>query len=228
MFSKSIPLFKEAGLKKLASSTVLVFGCGGVGSFAIEALARSGVGTLIIVDKDRVEISNINRQIIALHSTVGALKVDLIEQRVHDINPSCKVIKHALFYNLENKAPVWNQEGIDFVLDAIDTVTFKLDIIREAKARKIKFLTVVGQGNRMAPEKVTIKELKDTSYDPLAKVIRVKLKKERLLKDTPCVCSEEIPMHFKHQRRPASNAFVPATAGLVAASYIVRELIKEC
>ncbi|MFH5880794.1 tRNA threonylcarbamoyladenosine dehydratase [Liberiplasma polymorphum] len=227
MFSKSIPLFKEAGLNKLASSTVLVFGCGGVGSFAIEALARSGIGTLIIVDKDRVEISNINRQIAALHSTLDQLKVDILEARIKDINPNCTVIKYPMFYTLENKHVIWDNHQADFVLDAIDTVTFKLDIIRESKARNIRFITVVGQGNRMAPEKVTIKELKDTSYDPLAKVIRVKLQKERLLKNTPCVCSEEIPRKFPHQRRPASNAFVPATAGLTAAAYIVRELIKE-
>lgn len=227
MFSRSIPLFTENGMKKLASSTVLVFGCGGVGSFAIEALVRSGVGSLIIVDKDHVELNNMNRQIPALHSTIGKLKVDVMKERMQDINPSLDIITYPIFYTFETKETIWHNHKVDFVLDAIDTVTYKIDIIKECKARQIPFLTIVGQGNRMHPEKVVIKELRDTLNDPLAKAIRIKLRKERLLSHTPCVASEEIPKKFPGERRPYSNPFVPATAGLVAASYIVRHIIKE-
>ncbi|MFP4287287.1 MAG: ThiF family adenylyltransferase [Candidatus Izemoplasmataceae bacterium] len=227
MFSRSLPLFTKQGMDKLASATVLVFGCGGVGSFAIEALTRSGVGTLIIVDKDKVEANNMNRQLPALHSTIGKLKVDVMKARMQDINPQLNIITYPIFYTFDTKDLIWENHQIDFILDAIDTVTYKIDIIKEAKKRNIKFLTVVGQGNRMHPEKIVIKELKDTINDPLAKAIRIKLRKERLLNNTPCVASEEIPKKFEGQRRPYSNAFVPATAGLVAASYIVRSIIKE-
>ena len=224
MFERLVPLFKDSGLEKLASSTVLVFGCGGVGSFAIEALARSGVGHLMIVDKDRVEVSNLNRQLPALRSTLGQYKVEVMKARILDINPACKVTTFPMFYTFETKALVW-ENTIDFVFDAIDTVTYKIDIIKECKAREIPFITSCGQGNRMFPEKVIIKDLSKTAYDPIAKAMRLKLRGLGLEKGVPCVFSEEIPLKTQ-VRQPSSNALVPRTAGLVGAGYIIRSLLE--
>ncbi len=226
MFTRLLPLIQEEGLNTLQNSTVMVVGCGGVGSFAVEALARSGVGRLIIIDKDAVDITNLNRQLIALHSTIDQYKVDILEARIKDINPACEVIKFAEFYTLENKEKFWAYK-IDFVIDAIDTVTFKIDIIKTALAKDIKFISVVGQGNRMRPEMIDIRDITKTEYDPLAKAIRVKLRKDRVKGKVPVVFNKEIPFKAKDgSRRPASNAFVPAAAGLTAASYAVRTLIE--
>ncbi len=226
MEERLIPLFTEAGVNLLKTKTVLVFGCGGVGSFAIEALARSGIGRLIIVDKDRVEKSNLNRQLIALHSTLNQSKVAVMKARVLDINPHCDVITYPMFYNFETKDVIWTHT-VDFVFDAIDTVTFKLDIIKECLNRDIPFITSCGQGKRMVPEKVRIINLADTTYDPVAKAMRLHLRKRGIYKRVPCVFSEEVPVKTAHDTVVSSSPFVPPMAGLVAASYIVRKILEE-
>jgi len=227
MFSRLLPLIKEEGLTKLKNATVMVVGCGGVGSFAIEALARSGVGRLIVIDKDTVEPSNINRQLIALHSTVGAYKVKLIKARIEDINPSCEVLAYPEFYTLDNKDHFWAHD-IDFVIDAIDTVTFKIDIIKTALWKKIPFISVVGQGNRMRPDMIDIRDIRKTEYDPLARAIRIRLRKDGVKGKVPVVFNREVPKKYAKDEcySVGSNSFVPATAGLTAASYAIRKLIE--
>ncbi len=226
MKERLIPLYTEAGLDLLATKTVLVFGCGGVGSFAIEALARSGIGRLIIVDKDRVEKTNLNRQLIALHSTLGRLKVEVMKERIKDIHPQCEVIAYPIFYDHSTKAVVWNHD-IDFVFDAIDTMTFKIDIIKEALSRNIPFITSCGQGKRLEPEKVTVIDLAKTHTDPVAKALRLHFRKAQIKASIPCVFSEEIPLKKQHEKLISSSPFVPPMAGLVGASYIIRTLLKE-
>ncbi len=225
MYERLLPLFGEDGIERLNASTVLVVGCGGVGSFAIEALARSGVGTLILVDKDTVEASNLNRQLGALHSTLGQMKVDVLKARIQDINPACKVITYGVLYNDHTKHDILNHP-IDFVFDAIDTVTCKLNLIEECLRRHLPFITSCGQGNRMEPQSVVITELSKTAYDPIARVMRSQVRKRKIKAKIPCVYSKEIPMKLSPQRQPASNALVPSTAGLTAASYIIQSLLK--
>ena len=219
-FSRLIQLIGNQKLQKITDSTVLIFGIGGVGGSAIEAIARSGYGTIILVDKDTVDASNINRQIIALDSTVTKLKTEVMKQRIHDINPECNVITYPLFYNFETKDAIWENK-IDYVIDCIDTITFKIDIIRECVKRDIKLISVMGTGNKFHPEKLELIPLSKTEYDPIARVIRNKLRKELNIDKIMVVASKEVPLKVNSQEfSPSSNAFVPNTAGIIAASYI--------
>lgn len=220
---------QQIGINKfnlLSKSTVLVLGIGGVGGHACESLARSGVENLIIVDKSPVDMSNINRQIIALSSTIGIPKVEAMKKRLLDINPNINVTTYYEFYNLETKKHILNHK-IDFICDAIDTITFKIDIIKEALSKNIPIISSMGMGNKLHPELIEISDITKTSYDPIAKVIRKKLRSERIVGKVPVVYSKEKP--FKEDNiatNPASNSFVPATAGLIMASYIVNKLIE--
>ncbi len=227
MFERSRPLFGEMGLKKLEDSTVCVVGLGGVGSFAVEALARSGVGHLIIVDRDVYEGSNLNRQLGALHSTLGQPKTEVIAARIRDINPDITVTALQMFYNYDTKARLF-EHRFDYLFDAIDTVTFKIDLIDECIKRNIPFLTSCGQGNRVDATQVIITDIRKTTHDPIAKVLRLKFKERRVHTKIPCVFSTEVPKKKPHQRQPASNALVPSVAGLTAASHIIQALVKGC
>lgn len=226
-FKRTIELIGIDKFTLLKESTVLVLGLGGVGGHACESLARSGIGTLIIVDKDCVDESNINRQVIALSSTIGLPKVEVMRKRILDINPDCEVIPYHIFYNDDSKNEILNHK-IDFVCDAIDTVTFKIDIIKECLERNIPIISSMGMGNKLHPEQIVISELSKTSYDPIARVIRAKLRKEKINKKVPVIYSKEEPNKVEQIKlTPASNSFVPATAGLIMASYVVNELIKN-
>lgn len=209
----------------ITKRTVLVLGVGGVGGYVCEALARSGVGTLIIVDFDTVDETNINRQIIALESTIGMKKVDLFEQRIKEINSDCNVIKIDEFINTEDVSKLFEYE-IDYLVDACDTIATKKEVIKECLNRGIKFISSMGTGNKLDPSKLEIVDLRKTVNDPLAKIMRKFVKVERINKKVTVLSSTELPAKTG-ERTPGSTAFVPASAGLLIASYIVREFINK-
>ncbi len=226
IFKKTIDLIGEEKFNLLQQTTVLVIGLGGVGGHATESLARSGIGKLIIVDQDVVDETNINRQIIALSSTIGLPKTVVMKGRLLDINKNLEVITYHTFYDFETKKEIFNHK-IDYVIDAIDTITYKIDIIKECLKRGIPFISSMGQGNKLHPEMLEISEITKTSYDPIAKIIRNKLRKEGIKGKVPVIYSKEEPNSIDNQKRsPSSNSFVPATAGLFAASYIVNKIIE--
>ncbi|MBA2873611.1 tRNA threonylcarbamoyladenosine dehydratase [Thermaerobacillus caldiproteolyticus] len=241
-FSRNELAIGKEGLAKLKNATVAVLGVGGVGSFAVEALARSGVGRLVLVDKDDVDITNINRQIHALLSTIGRSKVELMKERIADINPECEVIALQMFYTEETYEQFFSY-GLDFVIDASDTITYKIHLMKECLKRNIPIISSMGAANKMDPTRFRIADISKTHTDPIAKVIRTKLRKEGIRKGIPVVFSDEKPIIIredvrkevgndqsairKAQMPPSSNAFVPSVAGLIMASYVVRELLKD-
>lgn len=242
-FSRTELAVGKEGIKALKDSTVAVLGVGGVGSFTVEALARAGVGRLVIVDKDNVDITNVNRQIHALLSTVGQPKVDLMKERIADINPDCEVIALKMFYNDETYEQFFSYP-LDYVVDASDTVTYKIHIIKECRQRKIPIISSMGAANKMDATKLTVSDISRTSYDPLAKVIRKKLKELKIYRGVKVVFSKEVPVKQKHdtlqeivpdpnakirkaKMPPASNSFVPSVAGLLAASEVINDLLKK-
>ncbi len=240
-FSRNELAIGKEGLDLLRNSTVAVLGIGGVGSFSAEALARSGVGKLILIDKDDVDITNINRQIHALLSTVGQSKVDLMADRIKDINPDCEVVRMKMFYNEETYERLF-EHPLDFIVDASDTITFKIHLIKQTIERKIPMISSMGAANKMDPTKFKIDDIFKTSYDPIAKVIRTKLRKEGFKKGVPVVYSTERPIRIREDVRkeiasdnapirkakmpPSSNAFVPSVAGLIMASYVIQKLLE--
>ena len=241
-FSRNELAIGKEGLEITKNSTVAVLGIGGVGSFAAEALARSGVGRLVLIDKDDVDITNINRQLIALLSTVGRPKVEIMQERIKDINPDCEVIALKMFYTEETYDDIFGY-NLDFVVDASDTIIYKIHLMKECLKRKIPIISSMGAANKMDPTRFKIADISKTHTDPIAKVIRTKLRKERIHKGIPVVFSDESPIVIredikkevgnenapirKAQMPPASNAFVPSAAGLIMASYVVRKLLSS-
>lgn len=241
-FSRNELAIGKEGLEKLKNATVAVLGVGGVGSFAVEALARSGIGRLVLVDRDNVDITNINRQIHALLSTIGRPKVELMKERIADINPECEVIALQMFYTEETYEQFFSYD-LDFVIDASDTITYKVHLMKECLKRNIPIISSMGAANKMDPTRFRIVDISKTHTDPIAKVIRAKLRKEGIRRGIPVVFSDEKPIIIredvrkevgndqspirKAQMPPSSNAFVPSVAGLIMASYVVRELLKD-
>lgn len=226
-FHRLKQLIGEEQFQALSNKTVLIFGLGGVGGNAAESIARSGFGNIILVDKDIVELSNINRQLIALDSTIGQPKVEVMKNRILDINKECNVTTHQLFYNFETKEDIWKHK-VDYVIDCIDTITFKIDIIKHCMDNHIPFISVMGTGNKYRPDLLSIMPLQDTEYDPIARVLRQKLKKEYPLNKIMVVASKEIPQKVdSHTHSPSSNSFVPNTAGLLAGSYIFNHIMNS-
>ncbi|WP_147532461.1 tRNA threonylcarbamoyladenosine dehydratase [Bacillus marasmi] len=241
-FSRNELAIGQEGLDIMKGSTVAVLGIGGVGSFAAEALARSGVGRLVLVDKDTVDITNVNRQVIALLSTVGQPKAELMKERIKDINPNCEVIALKMFYTEETYEQFFSY-GLDFVVDASDTIIYKIHLMKECLKRNIPMISSMGAANKMDPTRFQIADISKTHTDPIAKVIRTKLRKERIHKGIPVVFSDESPIVIredvrkvvgndqaeirKAQMPPSSNAFVPSVAGLIMASYVVRQLLSD-
>ncbi len=191
-FIRTESIIGSDALKKLAASRVAVFGLGGVGGAAVEALARAGVGTLDLVDSDRIDESNINRQIIALHSKLGMLKTDAFEERIKDINPLCKVNKHELFYG-EESADAIDLAAFDFIADCIDSVSSKLFLIERAKSLGVPIISSMGAGNKLDPSAFEVADIYDSSVDPLAKLIRRECKK-RGIESLRVVYSKEKPI----------------------------------
>lgn len=220
-FDRTIALVGEEQIQQLKQKKVAVFGLGGVGSFVVESLVRAGVGHLIVVDKDVVDITNLNRQLYALHSTIGKAKAEVAKQRCLDINPDVIVESYQEFYL--NKGQI-NLEGCDYVVDAIDNVTAKLLLIEECKEREIPIIVCLGTGNKIDNTSFHITDISKTTICPLAKVMRKELK-ERGIKNVKVVYSTAEPV-LKRQV-PASISFVPPVAGLYLAGEVIKDLIKR-
>ena len=225
--ARSLPLLGEQGLERLQNARVAVFGIGGVGGHLCEALARAGVGELHLFDKDTVSLSNINRQAVALHSTVGLAKVEVMKARIADINPDCRVVAHEVFYLPEN-ADEYDLSGFDYIADAIDTVSAKVELICRAKAANVPIISAMGAGNKLDPSAFRVADLAKTQACPLARIMRRELG-ARGIRHLTVVYSEEKPRpsllpseHGKHT--PASVSFVPPAMGLIMAGRIVCDL----
>ncbi len=223
-FQRLSLLVGEDNVNLLLSKTVLVLGVGGVGGYVVESLARSGIGTLILVDFDLVDLTNINRQIIALSSTIGKKKINIFYKRIQEINPECKVICYDQFIDSSNYIDLF-RDKIDYFVDACDTISTKKLVIQYCLLHDIPIISSMGVGNRFNPSKLEIMDIKKTSGDPLARVIRKYLREEKISKKLMVLCSREIPK--KGLEKVSSNAFVPSVAGLLIGSYIVKELMGE-
>ncbi|MDO5291508.1 MAG: tRNA threonylcarbamoyladenosine dehydratase [bacterium] len=247
-FVRTELLLGSEAMNKLNNSRVIVFGVGGVGGFVVEALARTGIGTIDIVDDDNVSVSNINRQIIATHSSIGRAKVDVMRERILDINPNCKVNVHQCFFTPET-ADQFNFADYDYVVDAIDTVTGKLELVVRANETHTPIICSMGAGNKLDPTRFEITDINKTSVCPLAKVMRKELK-NRGIKKLKVVYSKEQPLKpiqdeaIKSKEKPAatplatrsntakrqtpgSTAFVPSVVGLILASEVVKDLTSK-
>lgn len=211
-------------IDNLKNKKVLVIGVGGVGGYAVEALARCGIGNITIVDYDKVDISNINRQIIALHSTIGLFKVEVLKKRILDINPNCLVETFNCFYDEKTTDFIFNKD-YDYILDCCDSLKSKELLIREANKRNIKIISSMGAGFKFDPSKIQIEKLKNTSYDKLARILRYNLKDNKKCLEIPVVYSKE--QMAKKGTTIGSNAFIPSIFGLTMASYIINDIRKE-
>lgn len=246
-FSRTELLFGKEAMDRLRHSRVAVFGIGGVGGYAVEALVRSGIGEIDLVDDDKVCLTNLNRQIIATRKTVGKYKVDVMKERILEINPDCRVEVHKCFYLPETKDE-FDFSNYSYVIDAVDTVTAKIQLVMQAKEAGTPIISSMGAGNKINPAEFEVADIYQTSVCPLAKVMRRELKK-RQIQDLKVVYSKEKPVRPLEdmsvscrencicppgterkctQRRdiPGSNAFVPSVAGLIIASEVIKDLIK--
>lgn len=224
-FDRFKKLISEDSFENISSKTVLVVGVGGVGGYVVEALVRSGIGKIIIVDGDVVDETNINRQIIALSSTVGQSKVDVFEKRIKDINEKCEVIKINKFIDASNIDNLFDYE-FDYLVDACDTVSTKLALIDRCILEKRKFISSMGTGNKLDPSMLEIVDVRKTVNDPLARIVRKHVKDKRINDKVLVLSSRELPIKTG-DRTPGSTSFVPNSAGLLIASYIIRTFINE-
>ena len=217
-------------MEKLSHSSVALFGVGGVGSFTAEALARTGIGKIILIDYDIIDISNINRQIHATTSTIGMFKVEAMKERLVQINPDIEVVIFKEKYGLETKEMLLNPK-YDYVVDAIDMISSKLDLIQSTKALGIPIISSMGAGNKLNPTQIKVGDIYSTSVDPMSRVMRSELKK-RKVNSLKVVWSDEIPMKINMENKdlrkaiPGSISFVPSVFGLVIASEVIKDLIK--
>ena len=233
-FSRTQILLGEPAMERLYRARVAVFGIGGVGGYTVEALARCGIGQLDLIDSDTISVSNINRQILATHSTVGRLKVDVAKERVLDINPNCVVRTYPCFY-LPDTADQFDFTQYDYIVDAIDTVTGKLQLVERAVAAGTPIICSMGTGNKLNPAAFEVADISKTSVCPLARIMRKELKKRGInhLKVvysqedalTPVGAEEEMKLLGKRQI-PGSTAFVPGAAGLILAGEVIKDLIR--
>lgn len=225
MFERTIALIGEINLNKIKDKHILVIGVGGVGGYAIEALVRSGIQNITLVDYDNIDITNINRQIIAKESNIGKLKVEAWQERINEINKN--ILVNILPIKLdENNIDCLFDTKYDYIIDACDTVIVKKLLIKKCKERDIKLITVCGMGKKLNPSLVKICDIKDTSYDPLAKSIRKYVKDEKIRGKVPVVFSSEEPKN-NDKNLVSSMMIVPAVAGINAAYYIINDIIKE-
>ncbi len=224
-FEKVINLIGKEKFDMLQKCNVIIFGVGGVGGYVIEALTRCGINNLTIVDFDKVEQSNINRQIIALDSTVGEYKVDVMQKRIVDINQNCKVKKICKKIDINNIGEI-NFSDYDFVIDAVDMVSTKVAIIKKAKECGVKIISCMGTGNKIDATKIKIDDISKTAMCPLARVMR-KLLKEENIKDVPVLFSTEQPSAKLIEHKPQSVIFVPASSGILIANYVFNKLLEE-
>lgn len=240
-FSRTELAIGPDGLDIMKRSTVAVLGIGGVGSYAAEALARSGIGRIVMIDKDVVDITNINRQIHALTTTVGLPKAELMQERIRLINPECDVVALKMFYTEETYEQLFAY-SLDYIIDASDTIGYKIHLIKQCLERKIPLISCMGAANKVDPTQFKVADISKTSMDPMARVIRQKLRKEGITKGVKVVFSTEIPIKpredvtqqivsvnapniRKAQQPPSSNSFVPPVAGFIMVSVAVRDLL---
>jgi len=223
-FQRTKLLIGEENFLKLQNSTVAIFGIGGVGSFTVEALARTGIGHLVLIDKDNVDVTNINRQLHALTSTVGKSKVEVLRERIFEINPAAKVDTIQKFYLPGESVENFFICDYDYVVDAIDTITAKISLVLECKRRGIKIISSMGAGNKLDPARFKVADIFQTKVDPVAKVMRKKLK-EYGVESLKVVYSEEIPQKVSAEKIIGSVAFVPSVAGLILAAEVVNSVI---
>ena len=242
-FSRNELAYGSEGIERLHDKTVVVLGVGGVGSFAAEALARTNIGHIILIDKDDVDITNVNRQLHALTTTIGQSKVSLMEERIKLINPNCKVTSLHMFYTEETYEDLFNNYDIDYFVDASNTIMYKVHLMKECLKRNIKVISSMGAANKTDPTRFEIADISETHTDPIARIIRRKLQKDGIKKGVPVVFSDESPIVIredvkevvgdanaatrKGQMPPSSNAFVPSTVGLICASYVVNDILKD-
>lgn len=232
-FSRTELLIGREGVNELQSSRVAVFGVGGVGGYVVEALVRSGIGAIDLIDNDKVHITNLNRQIIATQSSIGEYKVDVAEKRILDINPNCKVKKYRTFFTPETSNE-FDFSKYDYVIDAIDTVSGKIELVMKCNETNTPIISSMGAGNKMHPEMFEISDIYKTSVCPLAKVMRQELKK-RGIKKLKVVYSKEAPIKPNFEEKstsgkqvPGSISFVPSAVGLIIAGEVIRHLLHIC
>ncbi|GAB7386499.1 tRNA threonylcarbamoyladenosine dehydratase [Bacillaceae bacterium] len=242
-FSRTELAIGPEGLALMKNSSVAILGIGGVGSFAAEALARTGIGKLVLIDKDVVDITNVNRQIHALLTTVGRPKVDLMKERIALINPECEVVPLRMFFTEETKETLFSHR-LDYVIDASDTITYKILLIKECLKRGIPLISSMGAANKLDPTRFRVADISQTSYDPMAKVIRKKLREAGIRRGVKVVFSTEPPVKprqdvtqqivadpsspiRKVKQPPASIAFCPSVVGLLMAGVVVNDLLKK-
>ena len=241
-FSRNELAIGVDGVNRMRNMTVAILGVGGVGSFAAEACARSGIGRIILVDKDNVDITNVNRQLVAYLSTVGRSKAEVMKERIADINKDCEVISLQMFYTEETADEFFSYKP-DYVIDASDTISYKIHLAQQCIARNIKIIACMGVANKMDPTRLQIADISKTHTDPLAKVIRLRLRKAGISKGLPVVFTDESPLVVreevvetvgkpnapirKAEMPPASNAFVPSTAGLICASWVMNDIVSD-
>lgn len=245
-FSRTELLIGKEGLEKLANKKVAVFGIGGVGTFVVEGLARTGIGSFVLVDDDDICLTNINRQIHALRSTVGKPKVEVMKERILDINPKAEVITYKMLYNFETAEELLD-DSYDYVVDAIDMVSSKLDLVERCYKRNIPIISSMGAGNKLDPTRFEVTDIYKTSICPLAKVMRKELRKREVKKlkvvyskeepikpmntssscKTDCICTNKERTCTVRRQIPGSIAFVPSVAGLIIASEVVKDLLNN-
>lgn len=231
-FSRTEMILGLESMNILKKSCIAVFGIGGVGSFAVESFARSGIGKLILIDNDKISITNLNRQIHADYNTVNKLKTEVMKERILNINPDVEIEIFNDFVLYDNIGNII-KEGIDYIVDAVDTVTAKIAIVQEAERLNIPVISCMGTGNKIYPEMLEIDDIYKTSVCPLAKVMRHEMKKRNIKKLNVCFSKEKpiIPNNFNKEvssKRciPGSVSFVPSVAGLMISGYVIRDLIK--
>ena len=223
--SRTELLIGKEGIEKLQNAKVAIYGVGGVGSFVAEGLARSGIGNMVLIDNDVVSISNLNRQIHANIETIGKKKVEVMKERILKINPNAKINTY-MADEIENGEESIIDSTFSYIIDAVDTVSTKLKLIERASKLNVPIISAMGAGNKLDPSKLEITELKKTSYDPLARILRKWAKENHITSRIVVLSSKEMPVKTG-EKTPGSTAFVPSAAGLLIASYIVKYFMKE-
>lgn len=216
-------LVESNNIEKLRNTTVLIVGLGGVGGYALESIVRSGIGKIIIVDNDIVDITNLNRQILSNTNNIGKNKVDVAYDRAKLINPDIQIVKIKEFITKEN-IDILFKEKVDYIIDACDTIETKKELIRQSIKRNIKIISSMGTAKKMNPSLLEIVDIRKTDTDPLARIIRKMIKDEKINKKIMVVCSKEVPLK---REQLGSNSFVPAASGLLCASYVINDIVGD-
>ncbi len=226
MFERLEKIIGKNALQEIQNQKIIVVGIGGVGGYVVEALVRSGIQKIMIIDSDVVDITNKNRQIIALDSTIGKKKVDVMKDRILDMNSQCQVEALDIFLEKDNIFDIFEKYQPNYVIDACDTMTTKKEIIRYCLNHDISFISSMGTGNKLDPSRLKISDIRKTSYDPLAKILRKWIHEEKITKKIPVLWSDEEKVKIK-DRTPGSTSFVPATAGFMMAGYVINDIIYK-